>query len=219
MKTRDLKTIEVLESIFPWNLVLDILRLREGDAAERWRTLASVYSLGVMDALETLTDRERTVIKRRYRDNDTLDQIGKDYGVRKERIRQIEAKALRKLGHPARTELFVCVTQAQYRALKHDFWELQDRYLQLREKMSAEEWEAAGEQENSDLMATPLADLDLSVRSYNCLIRAGVKTVGDIVNMPRSKMRRIRNFGQKSMDEVLGRLRALGVDLNHEEES
>ena len=216
--TKPTNHIDVLEGIFPWNLALDVLLPFGADTAERWRTLSEVYAPGVMEALESLSDRERKVIVRRYRDGDTLEQIGKDFGVVRERIRQIEAKARRKLRHPARQGLFMAVTRAQYQELKQDYWELLDRYKQLRDMLPAEEQASTGMQDNSDPMAMPIADLDLSVRSYNCLLRAGVKTVGDIAKMSERQMLRIRNFGKKSEDEVLGRLRALGVELNHEEE-
>ena len=217
MKTPTNNGIEALADIFPWNLAADVYRVQSGDIAKRYEALAHVNSLGLVSALDTLTDREKRILLRRYRDCATYEQIGKDYGVCRERIRQIESRAIRKLRHPARRELYELVTLEEYHDLQQDYWELMAQYKQLRDKLPAEEREAAGKQDNSDLMAMPLVDLDLSVRSYNCLFRAGVKTVGDIVNMPKSKMRRIRNFGRKSMEEVFGRLRALGVDLASEE--
>ena len=61
-----------------------------------------------MEALHTLTAREEEIISRRFgldgMGTETLEEIAKDYGVTRERIRQIEQKALRKLRHPSRSK-------------------------------------------------------------------------------------------------------------------
>ncbi|MFT4127744.1 MAG: DNA-directed RNA polymerase subunit alpha [Gordonia sp. (in: high G+C Gram-positive bacteria)] len=59
----------------------------------------------------------------------------------------------------------------------------------------------------------PIEDLDLTVRSYNCLKREGVHTVGELVARTESDLLDIRNFGQKSIDEVKVKLHALGLSL------
>ncbi|CAM3773478.1 MULTISPECIES: DNA-directed RNA polymerase subunit alpha [Tsukamurella] len=59
----------------------------------------------------------------------------------------------------------------------------------------------------------PIEDLDLTVRSYNCLKREGVHTVGELVARTESDLLDIRNFGQKSIDEVKVKLHALGLAL------
>ena len=58
----------------------------------------------------------------------------------------------------------------------------------------------------------PIEDLDLSVRSYNCLKREGVQTVGDLVQKSEQDLLDIRNFGQKSIDEVRDKLAEMGMD-------
>ena len=59
----------------------------------------------------------------------------------------------------------------------------------------------------------PIEDLDLTVRSYNCLKREGVHTVGELVGRTESDLLDIRNFGQKSIDEVKVKLHSLGLSL------
>ena len=61
--------------------------------------------------------------------------------------------------------------------------------------------------------ALPIDDLDLTVRSYNCLKRVGVHTVGELVARTESDLLDIRNFGQKSIDEVKIKLHQLGLSL------
>lgn len=56
--------------------------------------------------------------------------------------------------------------------------------------------------------------MDLSVRSYNCLKRAGIHTVEDLTKRPEDEMLKVRNLGRKSLDEVIQKLQAYGLDLN-----
>jgi len=59
----------------------------------------------------------------------------------------------------------------------------------------------------------PIDDMDLSVRSYNCLKREGVLTVGELVQKTEQDLLNIKNFGQKSIDEVRGKLTEMGLSL------
>jgi DNA-directed RNA polymerase subunit alpha len=63
-----------------------------------------------------------------------------------------------------------------------------------------------------------IEELDLSVRAFNCLKRAGVNTVGDLVNKSPEEMMKVRNLGKKSLEEVVAKLHSLGFDLSREEE-
>jgi DNA-directed RNA polymerase subunit alpha len=65
-------------------------------------------------------------------------------------------------------------------------------------------------------LAITIEELNLSVRSYNCLKREGVNTVGELVQKSEAELMDIRNFGQKSIDEVKGKLEELGLSLNQE---
>ena len=56
------------------------------------------------------------------------------------------------------------------------------------------------------MLQTPIEKLQLSPRSYNCLKRAGINTVGDVVRMSEAELLRIRNFGQKPLEELRQRL-------------
>jgi DNA-directed RNA polymerase subunit alpha len=65
-------------------------------------------------------------------------------------------------------------------------------------------------------LALTIEELNLSVRSYNCLKREGVNTVGDLVQKTEAELLDIRNFGQKSIDEVKAKLDELGLELRPE---
>ncbi|MBR5565180.1 MAG: DNA-directed RNA polymerase subunit alpha [Roseburia sp.] len=61
-------------------------------------------------------------------------------------------------------------------------------------------------------------ELELSVRSYNCLKRAGINTVEELTNRTPDDMMKVRNLGRKSLEEVLAKLKELGLQLNQSEE-
>ena len=63
-----------------------------------------------------------------------------------------------------------------------------------------------------------IEELDLSVRAFNCLKRAGENTVGDLVNKSPEEMMKVRNLGKKSLEEVIAKLQSLGFDLSREED-
>ena len=64
-----------------------------------------------------------------------------------------------------------------------------------------------------------IEELDLSVRSFNCLKRAGINTVDDLINKSPEDMMKVRNLGKKSFDEVKEKLHSLGYDLNSEDDN
>ena len=63
-----------------------------------------------------------------------------------------------------------------------------------------------------------IEELDLSVRSFNCLKRAGINTVEDLINKSEEDMMKVRNLGRKSLEEVIVKLQTLGFSLRKEEE-
>ena len=63
-----------------------------------------------------------------------------------------------------------------------------------------------------------IEELDLSVRSFNCLKRAGINTVDDLINKSEEEMMKVRNLGKKSFDEVREKLQSLGFDLSSDED-
>jgi DNA-directed RNA polymerase, alpha subunit len=62
-----------------------------------------------------------------------------------------------------------------------------------------------------------IEELDLSVRSYNCLKRAGINTLQELTDKSESDMMRVRNLGRKSLEEVKNKLADLGLSLRHED--
>ena len=74
------------------------------------------------------------------------------------------------------------------------------------------------ENKKERILEKSIEELELSVRSFNCLKRAGISTVEDLANKTESDMMKVRNLGKKSLDEVVAKLHALGLDFAPEEE-
>ncbi len=68
------------------------------------------------------------------------------------------------------------------------------------------------------ILEMTIEDLDLSVRSFNCLKRAGINTVEDLINKSEEDMMKVRNLGRKSLEEVVQKLNSLGFGLMKEDE-
>ncbi|MBR4940414.1 MAG: DNA-directed RNA polymerase subunit alpha, partial [Clostridia bacterium] len=70
---------------------------------------------------------------------------------------------------------------------------------------------------NDAIDSMTIEELDLSVRSFNCLKRANINTVGELINCTEEDMMRVRNLGRKSLEEVINKLSSLGLSLAPEE--
>ena len=68
------------------------------------------------------------------------------------------------------------------------------------------------------LLVMSVEDMDLSVRSYNCLKRAGINTVEDLIKKTEYDMLKVKNLGRKSLDEVIHKLESLGLGLKTNED-
>ena len=87
------------------------------------------------------------------------------------------------------------------------FTQLPDMEEEVHEEVVEEE------DQNESLLATTVEELDLTLRSFNCLKRAGLNTIGDILEIERSELAKIKNFGKKSFEEVEHKIEELGLKL------
>ena len=69
------------------------------------------------------------------------------------------------------------------------------------------------ESKKEKVLETTIEELDLSVRSYNCLKRAGINTVQDLTNRSENDMMKVRNLGRKSLEEVIAKLESMDLAL------
>jgi len=73
------------------------------------------------------------------------------------------------------------------------------------------------EDPNQKALETSIDDLDLSVRAYNCLKRAGILTLHDLVDKSENEMMKIRNLGKKSLKEVIDKVKSMGLNFRDED--
>ena len=74
------------------------------------------------------------------------------------------------------------------------------------------------DQTQTTVLSMTIEELDFSVRSFNCLKRAGINTVEDLINRTEDDMMKVRNLGRKSLEEVVNKLESLGLALRDDEE-
>lgn len=203
-----------LIDIYPFNLSRDIF-----DSEEEAR---KVYIPGISAALATLTEREQGVLMCRFQRKLTLEQTAKEYGITRERIRQIQAKALRKLRHPSRANMLKAVPLTELQAEHAEYYKLQNDYEWLKkafETITAQKAEPGviiPMAQQASALEKKIEELDLSVRPYNCLKRAGKGTIRDIAEMHKSELSQVRNLGRKSYEEVIEKLKYYGIELKGE---
>jgi DNA-directed RNA polymerase subunit alpha len=95
-----------------------------------------------------------------------------------------------------------------------DFFKL---FSGIADEGEARALEGGPDGELSRLYAMPIEELDLSVRPYNCLKRAGINSVGELVQRTEEEIVNVKNFGRKSLDEVKEKLAAVGLTLRQKE--
>lgn len=156
---------------------------------------------------KTLTEREGRVLDMRYKRYMTMAAIGEEYGLRAERIRQIEAKAVRKLRHPSRSKYILMgmegyINYLRDTAVDERLREYKKEIVTL-EKKIAELTDTEYEEEKNELENAPLAELDLSVRTFNILYRAGYSTVKELLDADAEKIVSLPNLGLKNFSDLI----------------
>lgn len=91
-------------------------------------------------------------------------------------------------------------------------------FIDLPEYTFEEEVEDEEESAIEDLLSTSIEELDLSLRSFNCLKRSDINTVGDIISKGVEELSKIKNFGKKSFEEVESKIHELGLEFSDKED-
>lgn len=136
-------------------------------------------------------------------------------------------RAKRKLRHPLRLNLLLGAPRARELELeaeiKRQRIELEEKILRLHNKLAALRKEhslPAEEPENDEnpILGQAIDVLDLSLRSWPCLTRAGIGTIGQLVSKTAEDLAKLRNMGRKSVEEVESKLAENGLTLAEPEE-
>ena len=217
-----------IEDIFPYNCIIaacnwtfgtSVLCQYEDSTSDDFDMSYRDITPSEFDAIfsTNLNYREQGVIEMRYRDSLTLDEVGDKFNITRERVRQIEAKSLRKI-------------YRGIQALKHKKNQAAEDRDKLNEKINILQKAIVSLKVASNTLSstspgiidTPIEDLDLSVRAYNCLKRAKLNTIKDIVTYEDSLLK-VRNLGRAALEEVVDKIAEVGLsdcfkfddDVNH----
>jgi hypothetical protein len=187
---------------------------------------------GLNHALGTLSEREQKVLAKRFQEVKTLEEVGNDFGVTRERIRQMEAKALRKLRHMSRQNFILhgYIGGAELKELKAREEQLDEREKEIEKREKALQDILVRYKPKFDALkinidmplemiqknierSAGIETMDLSVRSYNCLKRLGVNTIMDLILLVEGNdywdLAKARNLGRKSLREIIEKLDAM----------
>lgn len=224
------------EAPYPYNLLDDIVG---GSGWNTNKTEDGFFSdlvtpdqeAALRYVLSLLKERERDIVRLYYEEGKTLEEVGKVYGLTRERVRQILARAVRLLRHPSRFNLIrygldgyerISANKLRLKALQEESAaldemqvELAKRRVYLESELSATDY-IVPQKKITSLSCLPIEEMDLSVRSFNCLRRAGCSTAQDVADLAgkgATEMLRVRNLGRRSMEEIFDKLQALsGLD-------
>ena len=212
----DYRIPDGIEGMWPYNLACAIQSYGYGRTSEDGFD-RHVYAPGILAALESLTERQQKVITLRFRSMMTLEDVAKEMGVTRERVRQVEARALRELARPQAYNLWYMVPRRELLDVAEERDRARLECVTLRQKLErfmeahGIPKEAAGP--GDECMGIKLDAMDLSVRSYNVLKRAGIDTVGQLRGLTVGDLKKFRNMGLKSLKEVVSKAADFGIEI------
>lgn len=197
---------------YPWN-VADVLT----DVAKKQYGEDQYTSFlpSMVDSVirERLSERYAHIFRQRYERKLALEKIAREDGVTKQRIYDILRRAEARVFRPHSLMDYAAYPYKKYKA-ERDRREKLEAIVNDLSKAVGEKLEYVGNTGEK----TPIEDLQLSVRSYNCLRIAKLYYAEDVAKISAARLRRIRNLGQKSIDEIVKRLNERGFSMKSEEE-
>lgn len=232
---RKIRNFEKVESIstgneYPENICMD-LKITIDNYPDLYDDIVESFDKR-FNELNVYTNREMTIFNLRYKNYYTLGQIANEIGISTERVRQILAKAVRKLmkpnvfnrlvEHETKLEMLNAEETSRIRSELKKEMSLEVAMDIVAEKFGFESKEALEECLNNggrfgnDKLDMTIDELDLTVRSYNCLKRRGVNTVGELVEYTLEDLMGFRNMGRKSIREVVEKVHNLGLSFKDE---
>lgn len=180
------------KNTYPLNLLTEVLAKTEFETPEITEDIVA----GLEYASSTLGERRNEILKLFYKEGLSVPRIAEFFKVSKSAIYTLKRNAIMRLRRPK------CICYLIYG--KAGFEERErKRLLDMQLKRDSMEYK--------EIMKIRFEELDLSVRSFNCLRRAGYVVIGDIVNLTEDEIIHIKNISWKQYDEIGRALLAKGV--------
>lgn len=220
---------------YPMNLLDAIAKLKYetySKGSSEWEyPVPNDIDASVEYVLALFKEREADMLHMHYKYGMTFTDIAKEYDITSTRVGQIVRSVLYKLGHPQRmrwlingvqVEMANRVAEVREKAITEQMQVTYRNIAEIAEKMSeltgnAYFKQVIAKQAKSDIdINTSINVLDLSVRSYNALVRAGIMTVEDLISRTPESLKTLHNLGAKSMDEIIDKVHMHGLLFNGE---
>lgn len=190
------KIIPNINKPYPINLLLDIFDCEKIEDCLKTKDMNDVIC-GLQFVLNNMiNERERKAVDEKYERKMSLQAIAEELGITKERVRQIVAKALRKMRHPARR-----------RYIEYGYNGFISYKKSLKEREAKKELEDKLHPQNISIDC-----VDFDVRSYNALRRGGVEKLGDIKST--EQIMKFRNIGAKTITNIVDKLKEYEIEIN-----
>lgn len=208
--------------------------------AEESYFLSKEYYPLIGDILDSLSPRERKIIEMRcglLKAELSFRDIGREFNVTEERVKQLEAKAVRKLRHPSRAGIletiwrYPNVNRLRIEANARGYRKAGDTAgdmeipdgenkgfavccYKILHMLPPERYKVERELPKGQVaLSLTIEEIDLSVHGYNCLKRAGINTVADIVAMSEEELWKVRNLGVKGTEEIKEKIADMELSL------
>ena len=195
---------------YPYNLI-DALDLEPVDVIENFESrLNRIF-------LEYMTSRDQFVLMQIYSCQRTFEEVARFMDISSSRVQQIHAKALRRLHYHKKYLLTGIYSEPEHMARK----KFEEYILSMRDSWtyeSALDYIKNHKKTYCPIKEDNIDDLELSIRSSNCLKRAGITSVQQLTEKTVEDMMKVRNLGKKSLKEIRNKLQSLGLDFKDYEE-
>lgn len=152
---------------------------------------------GLKTALSSLSSREQEILRRSYEERLTQKSTAEFLNISASRVGFLEHQALRKLRSAQRVQYIIYGEQG-----------LKER----EESIRREKLERFDVEKYKTILSIRFEELDLTVRSFNCLRRAGYEKVEDIIGLTEDEILGIKNLGRKNLDEIARKLLSVGIE-------
>lgn len=209
---------QTIETVYPYNCLIEARSIGIRDSATlsdyeyfedaEFNMDYKLISPADYDRMfrDKLNYREQMVLELRFRDGLTLEAVGTKMGTTRERVRQIESKALRKLSRAVQNMMETRTKVSKILDKHQQLPTLIAEVISDQSKVTDVQPEASAPVSLQML----IEDMDFSVRTYNCLKRAYINTLSDIVNYNESFIY-IRNLGRNSLNEIITKVGGLNI--------
>lgn len=196
---------------YPYNLLVAIRGESEREIPTK---LTDDQVAGLEYVLSTLDQRERDILLQRYRDYLSHTEIAEKYGVIPERVRQIEAKACRKLQRFGKWNYIAHGVAGYVKYIASIEYNRGYSVGYGEGYKDGKTDEAAGVTKAyaaDEVMNQPIESLNLSTRAHNCLRRINCKRVGDVVRLTDERISTMCQLGKMSANEIAQAIKALNI--------